>query len=52
MIGSAINILKQTSATCPGLVAMDEAMNNAVNAMAEIKQAIPERSHEALNPST
>jgi nitrogen fixation negative regulator NifL len=50
MIGSAINILKQTNASCPGLVAMDEAMHNAVQAMADIKQAIPERSNEAFQP--
>jgi len=50
MIESAINILKRTSATCPGLVAMDEAMNTAVHAMDEIKQAIPERISEAFQP--
>lgn len=50
MIESAVNILKQTNASCPGLIAMDEAMGNAVTAMDDIKQAIPERSGEALQP--
>ncbi len=50
MIESAVNILKQTNANCPGLIAMDEAMGNAVAAMDDIKQAIPERSSEALQP--
>jgi nitrogen fixation negative regulator NifL len=50
MIESAINILKQTNNSCPGLIAMDEAMGNAVSAMDEIKQAIPERSGEAFQP--
>ena len=50
MIESAINILKQTNSSCPGLIAMDEAMGNAVSAMDEIKQAIPERSGEAFQP--
>lgn len=50
MIESAINILKRTNAACPGLVAMDEAMNTAVHAMDDIKQAIPERTSEAFQP--
>lgn len=50
MIESAVNILKQTNNSCPGLIAMDEAMGNAVSAMDEIKQAIPERSGEAFQP--
>ncbi|KFZ37907.1 nitrogen fixation protein NifL [Shewanella mangrovi] len=50
MIESAVKILKKTSHACPGLSAMDEAMINAVDAMNEIKQAIPERSNEAFQP--
>ncbi|MHA2936852.1 nitrogen fixation negative regulator NifL [Vibrio sp. RC27] len=50
MIESAVNILKQTNNSCPGLIAMDEAMGNAVSAMDEIKQAIPERNGEAFQP--
>ncbi|MCH1924019.1 nitrogen fixation negative regulator NifL [Shewanella sp. C32] len=50
MIESAVKILKKTSHACPGLTAMDEAMINAVDAMNEIKQAIPERSNEAFQP--
>ncbi|RQW62125.1 nitrogen fixation negative regulator NifL [Vibrio viridaestus] len=50
MIESAINILKRTNAACPGLVAMDEAMGTAVEAMEDIKQAIPERNSEAFQP--
>ncbi len=50
MIESAINILKRTNAACPGLLAMDEAMNTAVQAMDDIKQAIPERTSEAFQP--
>ncbi|MCE0495519.1 nitrogen fixation negative regulator NifL [Vibrio salinus] len=50
MIESAINILKRTNATCPGLLAMDEAMNTAVQAMDDIKQAVPERTSEAFQP--
>ena len=50
MIESAMTILKRTNAACPGLVAMDEAMGNAVSAMEGIKQAVPERITEAFQP--
>ncbi|MDF0533075.1 nitrogen fixation negative regulator NifL [Shewanella sp. A32] len=50
MLESAVKILKKTNHACPGLGAMDEAMINAVNAMNEIKQAIPERANEAFQP--
>ncbi|PWI33878.1 nitrogen fixation negative regulator NifL [Vibrio albus] len=50
MIESAINILKKRNNSCPGLFAMDEAMSNAIGALDEIKQAIPERDDEAFQP--
>ncbi|MDW6003959.1 nitrogen fixation negative regulator NifL [Vibrio mangrovi] len=50
MIESAINILKRTNPSCPGLVAMDEAMASALEAMHDIQLAIPERSSEAFQP--
>ncbi|PJC87622.1 nitrogen fixation negative regulator NifL [Vibrio sp. HA2012] len=50
MIESAVNILKRRNNACPGLVAMDEAMSNAIYALDEIKQAIPERGDEAFQP--
>ncbi|MBF9002984.1 nitrogen fixation negative regulator NifL [Vibrio nitrifigilis] len=50
MIDSAMNILKRTSPSCPGLIAMDEAMETAFRAMHDIKQAIPERNSEAFQP--
>lgn len=50
MIESAVNILKKRNNSCPGLYAMDEAMSNAIGALDEIKQAIPERSDEAFQP--
>jgi nitrogen fixation negative regulator NifL len=48
MIESAVNILKKTNGSCPGLMAMDDAMAIAMDAMDEIKQAIPERHSEAF----
>ncbi|WP_413282674.1 nitrogen fixation negative regulator NifL [Vibrio sp. MA40-2] len=50
MISSAITILKQNNHACPGIVAMDEAMFNALGALEDIKQAIPERKNEAKQP--
>ncbi len=50
MIESAVRILKRTNPSCPGLVAMDEAMDSALDAMQDIKLAIPERSREAFQP--
>ncbi len=50
MIESAVRILKRTNPSCPGLVAMDEAMDSALDAMQDIKLAIPERTHEAFQP--
>ncbi|MGP8305451.1 nitrogen fixation negative regulator NifL [Vibrio sp. YIC-376] len=50
VINSAVNILKRTNASCPGLVAMDDAMATANSAMHEIQLAIPEREREALQP--
>ncbi len=50
VINSAVNILKRTNASCPGLVAMDDAMATANIAMQEIQLAIPEREREALQP--
>lgn len=50
VINSAVNILKRTNASCPGLVAMDDAMATANVAMQEIQLAIPEREREALQP--
>lgn len=50
MIDYAMNILKRTSPSCPGLIAMDEAMETALHAMQDIKQAIPERNSEAFQP--
>ncbi len=50
VIDSAVNILKRTNASCPGLVAMDDAMATANAAMQEIQLAIPEREREAFQP--
>ncbi len=50
MIESAVRILKRTNPSCPGLVAMDEAMATALDAMQDIKLAIPERGREAFQP--
>lgn len=50
MIESAVRILKRTNPACPGLVAMDEAMDTALDAMQDIKLAIPERTSEAFQP--
>jgi nitrogen fixation regulatory protein len=50
MIESAVNILKKTNGSCPGLIAMDDAMAIAIDAMDDIKQAIPERHNEAFQP--
>ncbi|WP_321284332.1 nitrogen fixation negative regulator NifL [uncultured Vibrio sp.] len=50
VIDSAVNILKRTNASCPGLIAMDDAMASANAAMQEIMLAIPEREREARQP--
>ena len=50
MLESAVNMLKKRNHTCPGLLAMDEAMNNALQALKQVKQAIPERNDEAFQP--
>ncbi|WED24102.1 HAMP domain-containing histidine kinase [Vibrio sp. JC009] len=50
MIDSAVTILKQRNHSCPGLVAMDEAMQDANRALDDIHQAIPERANEASQP--
>lgn len=50
MIESATTILKQNNHACPGLKAMDNALESAQTALLEIKQAIPERHPEALQP--
>ncbi|PMH44868.1 nitrogen fixation negative regulator NifL [Vibrio sp. 10N.286.49.B3] len=48
MVDSAVTILKQTNHSCPGLTAMDNAMESATNALSEIKLAIPERIPEVI----
>ncbi|MEF1290242.1 nitrogen fixation negative regulator NifL [Vibrio sp. M260118] len=50
MIGSATTILKQANHSCPGLAAMDDAMASANLALSDIKQAVPERNREAIQP--
>ncbi|MDG3085037.1 nitrogen fixation negative regulator NifL [Vibrio hannami] len=50
MIDSAVTILKQSNHSCPGLQAMDEAMLNANQALEQVQDAIPERTHESAQP--
>jgi len=50
MIESAVNMLKKKNHSCPGLSAMDEAMSNALLALDQVRQAIPERKNEAFQP--
>jgi nitrogen fixation negative regulator NifL len=48
MVDSAVTILKQTNHSCPGLTAMDNAMESASQALAQVQQAIPERTPEVV----
>jgi nitrogen fixation negative regulator NifL len=50
MVDSAVTILKQTNHACPGLTAMDNAMESATTALSQVQQAIPERTHEVVQP--
>ncbi|GGA76796.1 hypothetical protein GCM10011369_18390 [Neiella marina] len=50
MIEAAVNMMCQTTKQCPGIDAMEEALRTGANSVEELKNALPERPQEALQP--